>query len=1051
MIPPDVSDDAAARMSPPRSPPTGRTTQGQSPVYWPSWLVAGIALISFAIQLLWLPRTAEIHVSDLIAETLISLIPLVGLFLVQHLRPTPGVYWPMMVGFSFLLFSYLTDAIDEIRIQPAILGILMENGLAVLGSALLIYGLVRWLRFNRQLLEEIHALNADLEQGVAARTATLQSEIAERQKVEVRLRESEGRYRELNALLEQRVGERTAEVQAANALLREREESLQFILQGSRLGAWDWHIDSGKVERNDQWAAMLGYSRQEVDDATANGWLELIHPDDRARAWQSIEDHLAGRAALHEAEYRMRTRDGDYRWILDRARIVHRDADGRPLRMSGTHEDITERKQAQKALEQGHQRLTTILNAMDASVYIADMDTYELLFMNYPLTQAFGPVEGQRCYQVLQGLDAPCAFCTNDKLVKADGSPAGIYAWEFQNQQNHRWYDLRDCALRWTDGRLVRMEIATDVTERKQIDLQLRQSEERFRLLTTHALDNIWTMGPDYRLRYISPSIKALTDFTPAEYMDLPLERQLMPGSLAVAAAYFAALDERQAAGLDIAEYLFRGEIELMAKDGSGVWTEIIVAPLVDADGQLTELAGVTRDIRERKRYEDAIRHSEQRFRQLLDNLSQIAVQGFTPEGTITFWNQANESFYGYTAAEALGQDVVELIFPLEHRAAFRELIHQMASTGVLPPPSEYAVIRKDGTPMSVYANYAITDIPDIGRELYCIDIDLTGLRQIEEQLRISEERHRLLADHAIDVIWTMDLDGTFTYLSPSIIGLRGYTADELKRMPLEATFTPASWAIVQAGLTTARAKVQAGLPVDFRAELEELRKDGSIVWTDVRATGIYGRDGRFIELLGVTRDISERKRYEAELNQAREAAETANRALQGANTELQHLATTDRLTGIWNRLYFDEAVDAEIERANRYGEPLSLLLFDIDHFKAINDTHGHLLGDQVLIELTRRVRQHLRSGDVLARWGGEEFVALLPHTRAEDALHLAEKLRGLIAEEPFPAVGQVTSSFGVAQFQPSETIDLLLTRVDDALYAAKDGGRNQVRLAPPG
>lgn len=102
--------------------------------------------------------------------------------------------------------------------------------------------------------------------------------------------------------------------------------------------------------------------------------------------------------------------------------------------------------------------------------------------------------------------------------------------------------------------------------------------------------------------------------------------------------------------------------------------------------------------------------------------------------------------------------------------------------------------------------------------------------------------------------------------------------------MPLEAAFTPASWAIVQARLATARANVQAGRPLDFRAELEEQRKDGSIVWTDVRATGIYGRDGRFIELLGVTCDISERKCYEAELQQARGAAAATNRALQVAH-----------------------------------------------------------------------------------------------------------------------------------------------------------------------
>jgi PAS domain S-box-containing protein len=371
------------------------------------------------------------------------------------------------------------------------------------------------------------------------------------------------------------------------------------------------------------------------------------------------------------------------------------------------------------------------------------------------------------------------------------------------------------------------------------------------------------------------------------------------------------------------------------------VWTEIVAVPLVDADGRMTELLGVTRDIRERKRYEDTIRQSEQRLRLLLDSFSQIAVQGFTPDGTINFWNQANEPLYGYTAGEALGQDLVEFIIAPEQRPRFREIIHQMARSGERPPAAEYSVIRKDGQRLTVYANHAVIDVPGSGRELYCIDIDLTGLRQTEEQLRISEERHRLLADHALDVIWTMGLDGTFHYMSPSIERLRGYTAEEVRRMPLEATFTPASWAIVQEGLGTARAKVQSGLPVDFRAELEELRKDGSIVWTDVRATGIYGSDGRFIELLGVTRDISERKRYERELEAARTAAEAAARARSEFLANMSHEIRTpmNGVLGLAQLLEHEPLTPdqrAMVKRLGGAGRTLIGILNDILDFSKI-------------------------------------------------------------------------------------------------------------------
>lgn len=129
--------------------------------------------------------------------------------------------------------------------------------------------------------------------------------------------------------------------------LVQNNEQLQFVLQGSQLGFWDWDMETGMVTRNERWAEMLGYTLREVE-LTVRQWTDLIHPDDRARAWQSIQDHLEGRIPCHVIEYRMRRKDGQYVWILDQARIVKRGDDGRPLRMTGTHTDITERKLAEQ-------------------------------------------------------------------------------------------------------------------------------------------------------------------------------------------------------------------------------------------------------------------------------------------------------------------------------------------------------------------------------------------------------------------------------------------------------------------------------------------------------------------------------------------------------------------------------------------------------------------------------------------------------------------------------------------------------------------------------
>jgi PAS domain S-box-containing protein len=128
--------------------------------------------------------------------------------------------------------------------------------------------------------------------------------------------------------------------------LQESEERLKIILEGSQLGTWDWDIDTGEVKRNARWAEMIGYTLPEIA-LSVNQWTDLIHPDDRAAAYQSIQDHLADKTPMHEIEYRMCTKNGQYKWILDRAKVVKRDSKGRPIRMSGTHADVTKAKQAE--------------------------------------------------------------------------------------------------------------------------------------------------------------------------------------------------------------------------------------------------------------------------------------------------------------------------------------------------------------------------------------------------------------------------------------------------------------------------------------------------------------------------------------------------------------------------------------------------------------------------------------------------------------------------------------------------------------------------------
>lgn len=199
-------------------------------------------------------------------------------------------------------------------------------------------------------------------------------------------------------------------------------------------------------------------------------------------------------------------------------------------------------------------------------------------------------------------------------------------------------------------------------------------------------------------------------------------------------------------------------------------------------------------------------------------------------------------------------------------------------------------------------------------------------------------------------------------------------------------------------------------------------RKDGTLIDVELRNNGATYKGEKLVFCL--CRDITRQKQDQA---------------------KILRLATIDNLTGLFNRHAFQDKLSSEINRVSRYGKPLSVLMYDLDHFKRINDNFGHEMGDTILLKVSELVRDDIRAVDVAGRWGGEEFLVLMPEADLGKAQQVAEKLRQVIASHQFAAVGQVTASFGVTQFKPGETAQSLLRRVDDAVYLAKQQGRNRV------
>lgn len=194
--------------------------------------------------------------------------------------------------------------------------------------------------------------------------------------------------------------------------------------------------------------------------------------------------------------------------------------------------------------------------------------------------------------------------------------------------------------------------------------------------------------------------------------------------------------------------------------------------------------------------------------------------------------------------------------------------------------------------------------------------------------------------------------------------------------------------------------------------------------WFGAKISGLKDLRGKLSGFIVVTRDITERKRWEK---------------------QLEELSITDPLTKAYNRLRFMSALEAEIRRSKRYVSSFSLVMLDIDHFKSINDEHGHDTGDQILIAITDLIQGEIRDTDLLSRWGGEEFILLMTHTDGATAAEAAERIRQSLETFPFQTVGGVTASFGVTEYRSAEGSDTVLKRVDEALYRAKHRGRNQV------
>jgi diguanylate cyclase (GGDEF)-like protein/PAS domain S-box-containing protein len=346
-------------------------------------------------------------------------------------------------------------------------------------------------------------------------------------------------------------------------------------------------------------------------------------------------------------------------------------------------------------------------------------------------------------------------------------------------------------------------------------------------------------------------------------------------------------------------------------------------------------------------------------------------------------------------------------------------------------------MLSNDAKAMINYVNAILTnkklnnDIPEIAEgdaDFLELEQSLRTIKNWEKINKDSEERHRLMTENACDIIATVDLSGNFTYISPSVEKITGYTPTEVIRHYREiGYFLPGVQKEMDRQRERIKTMVEKGERFDaINFEQRQVRKDGTSIYTDTVLSGIYDEEDKFRELLAISRDITEKVKI---------------------RKKIIELSETDKLTMLCNRMKLDYTLELELCRAKAKASTFSLIMIDIDDFKQINDRFGHLAGDVVLVELAKLFKAMTRSTDLVGRWGGEEFLVILPDTDEWGAIELAEKIRSGVSENCFPEQQQITISLGVSVFSGDATVDSIIHRADQALYQAKKNGKNQVHL----
>jgi len=579
------------------------------------------------------------------------------------------------------------------------------------------------------------------------------------------------------------------------------------------------------------------------------------------------------------------------------------------------------------------------------------------------------------------------------------------------------------CGIHLVGGKKVIQCNIRNVTERRWREEELWRAESRFRELFEHAAIGMAIEDLQERIVENNQKLEDMLGYGERELEGERFSDVTHPADLLTDADLFRELVQGKRDS-------YTKEKRFVRKDGRQIWGLLNVSLLRDPGARPQFVVRAVEDTTLRHEMEESLRSTAWQYRILFESNPQP--MWIYDKDALSFLdvNDAAVHTYGYSREELLRMTIQHL-HASEEFFDFLKTAHTVRTPYL--KPDVWRLRKKNGD--IVDAEIAVHKIRFNNTEArFVVAVDITARKKAEELLK---ETRQLLHDvlNALPIgVWITDNKGNIIMGNPAgkqiwggerYVGVDRYGEYKSWWKDSGKRIGAGEWAL-------ARAVTKGEISLDEVIGIEGF--DGVRKTILNSAVPLRDADGNIEGALVINQDITERRRNEEELKRVH------------ALLELQ--ATTDSLTGISNRLKFNEVLDREIQEALRYNNPLSLIMFDIDHFKAINDTYGHLAGDVVLREVSRVISANIRNVDIFARWGGEEFIVLSPNNEWKSAWQLAEKLRAQIEKFDFSCPCPVTCSYGVTQFQENDTVDSFIKRVDYALYQAKERGRNRVETA---